>query len=351
MASDGAYRLWRTNPGQSEPVAIPDTQDGQFPTVVREPLKTGAAQELIAYERTYFHVGLNEIDLRPGAPSYAPRPLLPTTQVDSSPQFSSNGKWIAFTSKRTGFDELWRSDSAGRNPVALTSFGRERKSPGSPRWSPDGSRIVFDLRVAGRSNIYLIGRDGGPVHRVTNWTSDQSRPRWSRDGKWIYFASIYPSRWSMWKVPADATDIAPERATRLTSESGFEPEESFDGSTLYFFRFTADHGLGQLYSVPVAGGSAIKVMDSLVHHGWWSVGRDGIYFIGMAAGRPPDAVLTKNRPIEYFSFATHRVTQSGLIPGPIRLELPDFCVTPYEQRIVYGQVDASTNLMLMGPAR
>ncbi len=349
MQADVRYRLWRTRPGSGEPIAIPDTEDAQYPTVAREPVSTGRSGELIAYEQAYSRAGLNEIDLGPGGRWSSARALLPSTGEDGSPQFSPDAKWMVFISRRGGFNEIWRSDSAGGNPMALTSLGREQKSPGSPRWSPDSSRIVFDARDASHSNIYEVAVEGGPVRQVTRWPADQARPRWSRDGKWIYFASTYPSAWSMWKAPAEATGISPGQAERLTSEKGFEPVESPDGSAIYFFRATLTNSVGQLFSVPVGGGPATKVMDDLVNHGWWALGRNGIYFVGMTPGKPPVPVPTKDRPIEYLSFATRRVTHLGSIAGPIWIGDPSFCVSPDERRMVYGQLDASTNIMLIEP--
>jgi Tol biopolymer transport system component len=276
---------------------------------------------------------------------------LPSTQVDSSPQFSPDGKWLAFVSNRSGFNEIWRSDSAGQNPILLTSLGRENRSPGSPRWSPDASRIVFDARDAAHSNIYVVGAEGGPVHSVTGWPADQVRPRWSRDGKWIYFASTYPSRWTMWKVPGDAVDITRERAQLLTPEKGFEPEESPDGSRLIFFRPTVGLGVGQLFSVPLRGGPTTRVMDDPVNHGWWALGRSGVYFAGITPGKPVNPPPGKDRPIEYYDFATHRVSRLGMLPGPVQVRLPDFCISPDERRVVYAQVESSTNIMLIEPVR
>jgi hypothetical protein len=155
----------------------------------------------------------------------------------------------------------------------------------------------------------------------------------------------------MWRVPADATDIPRERAQRLTLENGFEPEESADGSVIFFYRQMPDANVGQLFSVPAGSGEATKVLDDAVSHGWWALGRNGIYFVGMTPGKPLDPIPTKDRPIKYFSFATRRVTELGSIPGPLRIENPDFCVSPDERRIVYGQADSSTNIMLIEPAR
>ena len=355
MQAGPGYSLWRTSAEGGDAVPIADTQGAQFPTLAEVPGSSGVtSRELIAYERSNSHVGLNEIEIRPGAqPAVVsgPKPLLPSTQTDSSPQFSPDGKWIVFTSNRGGFNEIWRSDSAGRNAVELTSLSRDQKSPGSPRWSPDGSRIVFDARDASHSNIYVIGGDGGPVRQVTRWGADQIRPRWSRDGKWIYFGSTYPARWSMWKVPADAADTGPERAQRLNSENGFEPSESVDGSVIYFFRPTLRQSTGQLFSVPAAGGTATKVMDDRVNHGWWALAGNGIYFVGTATGRPAGPLPEKDRRLDYFSFATRRVTELASIPGTLPVYNPDFCLSPDERSIVYGAIDESTNIMIVEPRR
>ena len=89
----------------------------------------------------------------------------------------------------------------------------------------------------------------------------------------------------MWKVPANAADTTAEQARLLTQEEGFEPEESSDGKTIYFYRLTGQN-LGELYSVPAAGGAATKVLDALVSHGWWALGLKGIFFAGMTPGKP-----------------------------------------------------------------
>ena len=53
-------------------------------------------------------------------------------------------------------------------------------------WSPDGARIVFDATVAGNSDVYVVGSDGGRVHRLTSEPSIDGLSSWSADG-WIYF--------------------------------------------------------------------------------------------------------------------------------------------------------------------
>jgi Tol biopolymer transport system component len=352
----GWYSLWRIGVAtqNEDPVSIPDTVDAYNPAMVRAAGTSGHAPDLLAYERRSFHVTLQELDLPQGARTAAvagPRPILLSTRVDSSPQFSPDGKSIAFVSNRNGFQEIWRSDATGRNPTALTSVGLKGEARGSPRWSPDSSQIVFDARDGLHSNIYVIGSEGGAPRRVTVWPADQVRPRWSTGGQWIYFASTYKEKWGMWKVPATASDTTPDGAIMLTEEKGFEPTESASGQVIYFFRPTVGR-VGELFSVPVGGGAATKVMEPRVSHGWWALGHEGIYFVGASADTTTFPLSDIGRPIQFFSFDTHRVTDLAVIRGRVNLTTPDFCISADERRLIYGEADlANTNIILMDPFR
>ena len=118
--------------------------------------------------------------------SREPEKLIASSQADSNPAYSPDGRRIAFESDRSGVVNIWISDSEGRNPVQLTSFGRRA---GTPRWSPDGRRLTFDSIEAGDWNIYVIEADGGAPRRLTPEPSQENLGNWSRDGRWIYFHS------------------------------------------------------------------------------------------------------------------------------------------------------------------
>jgi len=73
--------------------------------------------------------------------------------------FSGDGEWLAWVSVPEL--ALWRSRANGRERLRLTEPGWEAHLP---RWSPDGSRLVFvgQQRGDGRAgSIFGIGRDGG----------------------------------------------------------------------------------------------------------------------------------------------------------------------------------------------
>ncbi|MDP9067938.1 MAG: hypothetical protein M3N53_06295 [Actinomycetota bacterium] len=59
----------------------------------------------------------------------------------------------------------------------------------SPRWSPDGERIVFVCtpRSTMGQEICVIARDGSGFAQLTDTPEDEFSPDWSPDGRWIAF--------------------------------------------------------------------------------------------------------------------------------------------------------------------
>ncbi len=62
-----------------------------------------------------------------------------------------------------------------------------------PQVSPGGDRIAFTLRTTdleanrGRTDIWLVGLDGSGLRRMTAHEASDFEPRWSPDGKHLYF--------------------------------------------------------------------------------------------------------------------------------------------------------------------
>jgi Tol biopolymer transport system component len=86
-----------------------------------------------------------------------------------------------------------------------------------------------------------------------------ARPRWSRDGRFIYFASNRGGGdWQLWRVGADAEDPEAD-AVQLTRSSGMEAEESADGRYVYY----AKRGLPGVFrfSLGAQGAAEEKVLD------------------------------------------------------------------------------------------
>jgi TolB protein len=89
--------------------------------------------------------------------------------------FSPDGRWIVFGDPRGNLD-LVHPDGTGlqRIPVELGN-GQVLQ----PRWSPDGTMIVFGLRTNGQEDICTVRRDGSDLTRITNTPDiDERWPDW-----------------------------------------------------------------------------------------------------------------------------------------------------------------------------
>ena len=66
---------------------------------------------------------------------------LTTGGHEAGPEFSPDGKWIAFLSDRDGWDHLYVMPSAGGEAIQIT---KGKFEAWRPTWSPDSTRIAFD---------------------------------------------------------------------------------------------------------------------------------------------------------------------------------------------------------------
>jgi dipeptidyl aminopeptidase/acylaminoacyl peptidase len=223
------------------------------------------------------------------------------------------------------------SDSNGSHPAQLTfSDGTVN---GTPRWSPDGRQIVFDARPGGNSDIYVMSADGGKPRALTLEPSHDVMPSWSRDGRSVYFCSNRSGAFQSWRVPAEGG-----QAIQVTKHGGFEAFESSDGELLYY---TKGRGPGGIWQMPVGGGEERQVPELLSAGYWryWAVLNDGVYFVApVASGRPA---------IKFFSFATHRVMQLGVLERDPLQGPPGLSVSPDGGWVLYAQMDQSVSDIML----
>lgn len=99
--------------------------------------------------------------------------------------------------------QIWIANADGSGARQLTHTG---KSNGSPRWSPDGKKILFESSRDGESQLYILDLDvpGEPV-QLTSISTGASNGVWSPDGLRIAFISSVRPEFSSLPFPeADA---------------------------------------------------------------------------------------------------------------------------------------------------
>jgi len=97
--------------------------------------------------------------------------------------FTRDGRWMAYISYPDM--TLWRSRVDGSEKMQLT-FPPARAY--EPRWSPDGSQIVFmDVRYDAPWQIHLISPSGGTPRALVGPDISYADPTWMPDGKSIIF--------------------------------------------------------------------------------------------------------------------------------------------------------------------
>jgi tricorn protease len=81
--------------------------------------------------------------------------------------------------------DIYVADRDGGHPVRLTVHA----SASSPRFSPDGQWIAYSATYASNTDVYVIPASGGQPRRLTFHPARDEVSGWSPDGKRILFAS------------------------------------------------------------------------------------------------------------------------------------------------------------------
>ncbi len=176
----------------------------------------------------------------------AARAITSGPAFDSHPRFSPDGKTIAFTSDRSGMENVWLMDADGKDPRALTT--EKDAYVRSAVWTPDGSYLVARKEDGKRAGIppvelWIYHREGGGGIKLTSSddVNNTGGAAVSRDGKSIYYAArqrrfnyipnLQDGLWQIWRYDRDLAESFP-----VTTGFGgaVRPAVSPDGKTLVF---------------------------------------------------------------------------------------------------------------------
>jgi dipeptidyl aminopeptidase/acylaminoacyl peptidase len=122
-----------------------------------------------------------------------PHPLLRQPGNETKPQFSPDGKEIAYLRRLKGERQLWVVDADGSHPRPLATG----ISSASIAWAPDSRRLALAGSFVGqrRYAIFTVGLSGGPPDRVPGTGSATGAVTWTPDGREITYGDLDGSIW------------------------------------------------------------------------------------------------------------------------------------------------------------
>jgi dipeptidyl aminopeptidase/acylaminoacyl peptidase len=125
------------------------------------------------------------------------------TGEDYDPSWSPDGSRIVFWSRRSSDGDIWSMNADGSDQTRLTSgLGDDV----FPDWSPDGHLITFTSTRPGYGEyaVWVMGPDGSGLRRIA--TGFQAR--WSPDGSKFVFERYQDTSTDLFTMNADGNEIA-----------------------------------------------------------------------------------------------------------------------------------------------
>ncbi|HEX8290377.1 MAG TPA: DPP IV N-terminal domain-containing protein, partial [Pyrinomonadaceae bacterium] len=132
----------------------------------------------------------------------APLMNMNTEGHQEDPAWSADGKYIAYSSSRNGYFEIYRADADGSHQTRLSDGIDVGAVDKYPSWSPDGRQVVF----VRNQQLWTVGRDGGTAVKLSTGSDQDEQPSWSPDGTRIAFVRNWSSaNAQVWVMNADGT--------------------------------------------------------------------------------------------------------------------------------------------------
>jgi dipeptidyl aminopeptidase/acylaminoacyl peptidase len=173
---------------------------------------------------------------------------LMAVQRVGEPQISPDGRAVVYTIGTADMDtnriahNVWLVATApGSQPRQLTDSGHDTR----PQWSLDGKSIAFLSSREGTTAVYVIPAKGGSAKKITSLSTGADNEKWSPDGRWIAFtSSVFP----------DCADDACNRARDDAADKSKVKARAYDHLLYRHWTHWNDGKRSHLFLVAANGG-------------------------------------------------------------------------------------------------
>ena len=282
--SRGASRLLTTSAGiESDPAVSPDG------------LTLALSDQQADYDLYRFSID------RP-----IPSIELATSRSEMDPAWSASGAVMAFTTDRSGREEIWLRSQRGDFERPLVTPGDFAPSEtlllSAPAIASDGERVAYDRVGPEGDRIWITSVAGGPPVRLTTDDHPQDSPSWSPDGAWVAYDQGTPTSLCKMRVGART----PPEAITTDNMPYAAPQWSPDGA---WIAYNGHSGL----SLVSPDGKSTRVLREQTWLGFaWSV--DSQRLIGIR--QSDDATHLTFTSVDVRS-GVERVLGANVMPLPI----------------------------------
>jgi len=172
-------------------------------------------------------------------------------------QVSPDGRTVVFVVRKTdleadrGRTDLWLVNTDGTRLRQLTSHP---ENDSGPRWSPDGRMVWFISSRSGTSQVWRIAPDGGEATRVTNLPLDVGNLVVSPDGRSIAFTvEVFPDCNSIQETKVRMDEIGKRKASGRI----------YDRLFVRHWDTWNDGRRSHVFVMPAHGGEPVDVMKGM----------------------------------------------------------------------------------------
>jgi imidazolonepropionase-like amidohydrolase/Tol biopolymer transport system component len=171
---------------------------------------------------------------------------------DAQPRFSPDGTRIVYTSDHDGGQNIWIRSLDGADTVQVSEGANNRAE--SPEWMPDGDYVVAgmgDFRLGDLPKIRIFHVDGGSGTELLSEPDNMKMmgPAPSPDGRWVWYARrtgdwTYNAQFPQYQLAAYDMETGEQYTRSSRYGSAVRPTLSPDGRWLVFgTRHEAQTGL------------------------------------------------------------------------------------------------------------